>query len=182
MPWKRLMPAILLVLAASSVRTPAVAETTGSDPGGDAAQTVVYLVRHAEKAYAGADPPLSETGRRRAIALADRLAPVGIDRILSTDYRRTRDTVAPLADRIGVAIELYEPARMEELAEALRSGPGGTVLVVGHSNTTPALVSLLGGVPGDPIAEDEYDRLYEVELPSGRTTLERFEVVDVPME
>ena len=33
--------------------------------------------------------------------------------------------------------------------------------MIGHSNTTPALVQLFGGDPGTPIVEkDEYDRLY----------------------
>ncbi|HEX6202017.1 MAG TPA: hypothetical protein VF100_03370, partial [Thermoanaerobaculia bacterium] len=68
---------------------------------------------------------------------------------------------------------IYDPRRLAELAAALRAGEG-TVLVVGHSNTTPELVRLLGGDPGAPIAHDEHDRLYRVDPASGETTLERF--------
>lgn len=43
--------------------------------------------------------------------------------------------------------------------------------MVGHSNTTPELVSILGGEPGPPIDEaSEYDRLYVlVPAPEGDT-------------
>jgi hypothetical protein len=45
--------------------------------------------------------------------------------------------------------------------------------VVGHSNTTTELVTLLGGEPGTEIEESsEYDRLYILTInPSGVTTL-----------
>ena len=45
--------------------------------------------------------------------------------------------------------------------------PEGHSLVVGHSNTTPALVELLRGDPGEPISEIEYDRLYVVAIAPG---------------
>ena len=45
----------------------------------------------------------------------------------------------------------------------------GIIAVSGHSNTTPALVKLLGGEPGVPIEEKtEYDRLYMVVLKNGQ--------------
>jgi broad specificity phosphatase PhoE len=134
---------------------------------------VVYLVRHAEKEN-GDDPALTAAGRARAEALAARLEGRGIERVLATDTRRARETAAPVAKRLGLSVDLYDPGKLPELAAEVRRA-GRSVLVVGHSNTTPALVLALGGEPGPPIAEDEYDRLYRVELAGGATELERID-------
>lgn len=137
----------------------------------------VFLVRHAEKAPEPAsDPGLTPEGRRRASELATLLADAGIDAVWSTDYERTRATAAPLARRLGLQVRLYDPGDLESLAERLRDGSRRS-LVVGHSNTTPALVALLGGEPGPPIDETtEYDRLYVLTLTDGGavTTLLRY--------
>jgi phosphohistidine phosphatase SixA len=124
--------------------------------------TVVYLVRHAEKVPDGTDPALSAAGQVRAQGLASLLAETAIDVIHSTDFRRTRDTAMPLARRLGLSVVLYDPSRPEALVDAIL-GAGGRHLVVGHSNTVPELVVLLGGDGGPPIDEAaEYDRLYVV--------------------
>ena len=133
-------------------------------PTGNAAprDTVIYLVRHAEKVPDGTDPVLSLAGRERARMLANLLEEAAIDAIHSTDFRRTRATAAPLALRLGLPVALYDPARPAALADAIRDA-GGRHLVVGHSNTVPELVELLGGDGGPPIDEaGEYDRLYVV--------------------
>lgn len=127
---------------------------TTPGPSGD-----IYLVRHAEKA-AGDDPGLTEAGRRRAAALSDRLSGADLVRIYSTDTRRTRETAAPTAARTGLEVDIYDPTDLRDLARTLRAAPGD-VLVVGHSDTTPALVERLGGAPGPEIDEArEFDRLY----------------------
>jgi hypothetical protein len=47
----------------------------------------------------------------------------------------------------------------------------GAVLVVGHSNTLPELVRAFGGAPGADIADNEYDRLYQLSVgPGGAVT------------
>lgn len=131
----------------------------------DADPVVVYLVRHAEKAPESEaedprDPPLGEAGRRRAGSLARLLEPAGVTAIYSTELERTRRTAAPLARALGLPVRPYDPRALDALAERLRRRPGRS-LVVGHSNTTPALVALLGGDPGEPIDEPtEFDRLY----------------------
>jgi broad specificity phosphatase PhoE len=144
---------------------------------GAAADTVVYVVRHAEKVTDGPDPALSAAGLARAATLAERLADAGLHAIHSTDYRRTRDTAEPLARRVGLAVRLYDPERPEALAAAIARA-GGRHLVVGHSNTVPELVERLGGDGGAPIDEaNEYDRLYVVIRPDDgpvRTVLHRY--------
>ncbi|MGD2130369.1 MAG: phosphoglycerate mutase family protein [Lysobacterales bacterium] len=137
----------------------------------------IFLVRHAEKELAGngqtgqmlgeSDPALSPAGQERAAELSRILRDAGIQRILSTDYLRTRETASPLASLLKLDIETYSPDRLEELVEPLKSG-GQRTLVVGHSDTVPQLVVLLGGDPGSDIDEaGEYDRLYVVETNKG---------------
>ena len=109
----------------------------------------VFLVRHGEQLEHGKDSKLAPEGIERAARLAEVLRDDNIEHVHSTDYFRTRDTAAPL----GLPLELYDPRDLPALAEKLRSN-GGTHLVVGHSNTTPALVGLLGGEPGPEIDVD----------------------------
>lgn len=122
----------------------------------------VYLVRHAEKTTDKDDPALTEAGQARAEALADLLADKKLTHIHSSDTKRTRDTAAPLAERLGLEVALYNPRDLPAMAAKLKATPGRH-LVVGHSNTTPQLTELLGGDGGTPIVEaTEYDRLYWV--------------------
>jgi phosphohistidine phosphatase SixA len=126
------------------------------------AETRIILVRHGETEPDGTrDPALSAVGRERAERLALMLRDAGVTRILSTGYKRTQGTAAPLARATGLEVEAYEPAGMQALAETLRSATG-VIVVVGHSNTTPEFVRFLGGDPGTAIPETEYDRLYVV--------------------
>jgi probable phosphoglycerate mutase len=148
------------------------------DASAQEASTVVILVRHAERAGPGADPPLTDAGHLRARALATLLADAGATRVLATDYLRTRSTAAPAAARLGVTVETYDPDDLAGLAERLRR-EGGRTLVVGHSNTTPELVARLGGDPGPDMGEDEYDRLYLVVIASdGSVTTTRLRYGD----
>ncbi len=131
--------------------------------------TVVYLVRHAEKVDDSRDPPLSEAGRERAELLADMLRDAGLTHLHSTDLERTRDTAAPIAERSGLEVLLYDQGNLQGFAERLRATPGRH-LVSGHSNTTPELVRLLGGESSD-IPDHEYDRLYVLTIePDGGVT------------
>ena len=133
--------------------------------------TVIYLVRHAEKVSDGSqDPPLSEAGQRRAQTVARMFADAGITAVHTTPTERTRATAAPLAAALGVAPHEYDARDLPALARRL-AGAGGRHLVVGHSNTTPELVRLLGGT-ADPMAETEYGRMYEVVIaPDGVRTV-----------
>jgi phosphohistidine phosphatase SixA len=131
--------------------------------------TTVFLVRHGEKQLEGQDPDLTETGQQRALALARTLRSVPLDAVYSTDTHRTRQTAAPVAEQRSLEIELYDKDDLELLAMKIRRAPG-RYLVVGHSNTTPDLVTRLGGDPGAAIDEaSEFDRLYVLMLhPDGR--------------
>ncbi|MDG1511845.1 MAG: phosphoglycerate mutase family protein [Mariniblastus sp.] len=124
---------------------------------------VVFLVRHAEKVDNSQNPPLSAVGKARAKTLASVLQDSKIQTIHSTDYLRTKKTAAPIAAKLGLKTRLYNAGDLPNFVQNLK-GQGGRHLVVGHSNTTPKLVELLGGDPGSFINDKEYDRLYILNL------------------
>ena len=141
----------------------------------DAATFVI--VRHAEKSTDDPqDPSLSETGKTRAQSLARLLEDAPLSAAYATGFRRTQQTAQPAADAHGVKITIYDaklPATT--FAAQLRAAHAhGTVLVVGHSNTVPDIVSALSGQPVDAMSDDQYDLVYRVGTGSdGRTTLTR---------
>ena len=125
----------------------------------------LILLRHAEKVDDSRDPELSKTGRERAKQLGILMRDTAIQQIHSSDFKRTRDTVAPLAEKRNIEVVKYDPRKLQAFAENLKT-KSGVHLIVGHSNTTPELVELLGGVPGDAIDEaSEFDRLYILTVP-----------------
>jgi broad specificity phosphatase PhoE len=139
------------------------------------ATTTMIFVRHAEKALVPVDNPgLSPEGQARARDLARQLVDAdviaGIDAIYSTPFRRTMETAQPIADALGLEINTYDydpEGDGEAVVDSMvRAHKGKIILVVGHSNTLPAMIADLGAskkVP--PIAENEYDNLYLISIP-----------------
>jgi 2,3-bisphosphoglycerate-dependent phosphoglycerate mutase len=120
--------------------------------------TTVILLRHAEKEADGSkDPELSEAGKKRAERLADVLSKTSIDAIYSTNFKRTENTVAPLAKSKNIAIRYYDGGKMNEVDEMLSKWKGGTIVICGHSNTTPAIVNYLTG------KKEEYKNLNDTD-------------------
>jgi phosphohistidine phosphatase SixA len=121
----------------------------------------VLAVRHADIDLppASADPALNPAGRERAIALARMVGESGASAIFTSQFVRTRQTVEPLAELLGVTPQLTpEPS---EWAESARSGQFGPFLVVaGHSNTVPELLASLGAASPPAIGEREFDNLF----------------------
>jgi Fructose-2,6-bisphosphatase len=142
-----------------------------AEPAGRAAAcTTIIVVRHAEQTDPEAvDPPLSEVGAARAKALAAALEHSGVQAIYVTQYKRTKDTAAPLAALLHVPVTEV-PVDRAKLAEhapllagrILAEHPGGIVLVVGHSNTVPAIVEALAKVKIRAIERTEFDRFIVV--------------------
>lgn len=144
-------------------------------------ETVVLLVRHAEKNVDGTpDPGLSDAGRSRLQALVTRVQPLEISVVYATPFKRTRQTGQAVADAQGVDLVVREftSGNVDEDAlvfrdEILREHRGEVVLVVGHSNTVPPLVEALSGLDAEPMPESEYDRLSTVRIAAdGGTALE----------
>lgn len=124
------------------------------------APMVVYLTRHAEK-MSGPDPELSERGLLRARNIATMLRRSGIGHIYATPFRRAHQTGEALAARLGLAVQSYDPGAQNAFARQLLA-LGGTMLVVGHTDTIPDLIRLLGGEPGMPYLETDFDRVYQL--------------------
>jgi broad specificity phosphatase PhoE len=137
--------------------------------------TTVVLVRHAEKVDASADPLLSDAGQARARALVDALKAHDISAIITTQFKRTQLTAAPLAAHhklTPVVIDAQTPPA--EYARRIREHAGRTVLVVGHSNTVPALITALGGPDIGQIPDPEYDNVFVLRIEAdGSVKLER---------
>ncbi len=152
--------------------SPSAAANETRKRSGDAsgAPLVVLLLRHAEKAGTPKDdPPLTAAGRDRADALARLLADAGVTHLYSSEYRRTRETLQPLASRLSLDIRTLPARRIEAIVEAIQALPPGSVVVLaGHSNTLPSLLRSFG-VTSDGIGrldergfipDDVFDRLY----------------------
>jgi len=124
--------------------------------------TTFILVRHAEKADDGTqNPPLNKEGKLRAEELAELLQNQEITRLYSTPYKRTKETLQPIADQKGLEILSYEPHAKEKwLKQLLKGYPLGCVVVSGHSNTIPVLANiLLGKRVFSQFADDDYSNL-----------------------
>ena len=121
--------------------------------------TMFILVRHAEKGDDGTkDPDLTEAGNTRANKLASILKKSEIDAIYSTAYKRTRNTVAPLATSKEISVADYEAFKTEAIDGMLKKHQGGTVVIAGHSNNIPWIANYL---TGKEIYKDFADTEYE---------------------
>ncbi len=134
---------------------------------------LVLLVRHAEAAAEPrADPPLSPVGEARAAALALALAGVEIRTVIVSPRARTALTGAAIAAARGltpVTVDLAGgiPGHVEGVAAAVRAQPAGApVLVIGHSNTIPAVIAALGGPRLPDLCHGEFSRLFVLHLRS----------------
>ena len=131
--------------------------------------SMIYLIRHGEKAPEEKDPALTPQGTQRARNIAAMLSKTGIAHVFSTPTNRTRQTAQPLAQASGLTVQLYDPKTPQALVAKVKTLTG-PVLVVGHSNTLPELVRLFGGQAGPDIADNEYDRLYQL-IPGPNATV-----------
>lgn len=150
----------LLMLMACSTTPEAVA--------GARTEPAYFVMRHLQKAD-GADPALNAEGAANAQRLAawfeGRAKPAAI--YVSTT-RRARETAAPLAAALGLAAKEYNPADTSALLARVRA-EAGSVLIVGHSNTVPDLVTGLGGTRPVALAETDYGSVWVVARRGGST-------------
>ncbi|WP_299891875.1 histidine phosphatase family protein [uncultured Lacinutrix sp.] len=118
--------------------------------------TTYYFIRHAEKDKSdktNRDPDLIEKGRKRAQKWASYFNKTKLDAVYSTNYLRTKNTAKPTANSKGLETILYDP-RAINYNDFLNNTKGQTVLIVGHSNTTPFFVNKI-------IGEEKYESIDE---------------------
>lgn len=113
--------------------------------------TTFILVRHAEKDLTQStnDPDLSAEGKARATRLSDLLKKTEIAAVYSTPFKRTQQTVGPVAQALSLNVVSYQPMVKEDVDLMIKNHAGKTILVSGHSNTVPNLINYL-------IGEDKY--------------------------
>lgn len=162
------MKSFLIVVFALSFILPTTAqdETISST-------TTYYLIRHAEKDRSDVtnkNPSLNDVGVLRAENWSKVFEKVDFDAVYSTKYYRTLETANPTASAKNLKIQFYDPRNLyaEDFAEATY---GKTVLVVGHSNTTPAFVNaILGEKKYEDIDDNDNSYLFIVTISDDNKT------------
>lgn len=135
-----------------------------------AQKKTIILVRHAEKADAtSVDPDLSPEGKQRADRLMKVVKKYRPGAVYSTDFKRTRDTAAPMAARRKLQVQTYDAKKPSELVDAIMKSKTKRFLIVGHSNTIPGLANLLGKKDlFKNLDESEYGAIWIVRIKDGR--------------
>ena len=130
----------------------------------DQPPTTLILVRHAEKKIVppeNKDPDLSPAGMARAEELARMFSDSGIAAIYATQYKRTQQTVKPLADKLNLSVTQIEAKKTADLVKQIRAqNTGQVIFIAGHNNTVPEIIAAMGGPQLPIIPETEYDNLY----------------------
>ncbi len=153
---RRFLPALALLLAA------------GAAPLAAQQPVTVFVVRHAEKGPETPDPSLTPEGVARAEALARVLAGAGVTHFYASEFKRTRETVAPAAAQAGATPTVVPARDLDGLVSRLRALPAGSrALVASHSNLVHLIAARLSGVQVPELTELDYDRLVVVTLLPG---------------
>ncbi|MGR7814603.1 SixA phosphatase family protein [Lacinutrix undariae] len=106
-----------------------------------------YFIRHAEKDRSdpqNKNPHLNNNGKLRAQNWNTVLSTIEFDAVYSTNYNRTKETAQPTATHNTLALTLYDPNKIDAV-HFMEQNKGKTVLIVGHSNTTPNFVNAIIG-------------------------------------
>ncbi|MCK6551597.1 histidine phosphatase family protein [Myxococcota bacterium] len=156
-------PRRTLLAAALTFATGCATPSTATTETPLSGETTIILVRHAEKRLEPKedDPPLTDAGRARAEELVKAVATFDVKVLYATEYKRTQETIAPLAKALGVEPIIRsskDPAATA--ADIVASHAGRTILVAGHSNTVPDLIAALGGPKDVKIEDGDYDNLF----------------------
>ena len=102
-----------------------------------------FLIRHAEKDRTDTEnknPNLNRKGKLRALKWVELFKNIEFDKIYSTNYYRTLETVMPISKKIKKEILIYNPSKIN-YNKFLLDNKYSKVLVVGHSNTIPGFVN-----------------------------------------
>lgn len=136
--------------------------------------TRFILLRHCEKA-GGDDPDLTSRGKTRAKALVNVLEHDQVDAIYSTPFKRTRETVKPLATQRKLTVQLVEERDEKKLvAKLIQDHKGKSVVLASHVNVIPDLVSTMGIHEPLHMDESDYGDMFIVDIDNaGKATLTR---------
>ncbi len=138
----------------------------------------ILLVRHAEKADATSqDPELSAEGKQRAERLVKRIGKFRPGAFYSTNYKRTRDTLAPLAAKRKKEVQIYDARKPQDLMDQIMKSKTKRFVVAGHSNTVPGLANLISKKELFKNLDDsEYSVIWLLRMKDGKVT--KLELLD----
>ena len=142
-----------------------------------AQEKTILLVRHAEKIDDSQDPELSPQGKERAQRLVKTIGKYKPGGFFSTDFKRTRDTLVPLAAKREKKIEIYDPRKPQELIDTIMKSKTKRFVISGHSNTIPGLANLIAKKEVfRNLNDSEHSVIWLVRLKDGKVT--RLELLD----
>jgi broad specificity phosphatase PhoE len=129
-----------------------------------------YVMRHLNTPQGEQDPDLLPEGKATADRLVQWFQGKPLTAIYVTEFKRSRQTAAPIAAQRGLTVKVYDPANTPALIALVKAEPGA-VLVVGHSNTVPVIVEQLGGEKPAPLTHHDFGDLWTVA--GGKTVREK---------
>lgn len=112
----------------------------------------LYLVRHADAGHrSGGAPdeerPLSGRGEQQACGLVELLGGEPITRLLSSPYRRCRQTLEPLGTHLGLPVDddhrLAEATAVTEVLGLIAELAGTSAALCSHGDVIPDLLDAL---------------------------------------
>ncbi|WP_425418200.1 phosphoglycerate mutase family protein [Oricola indica] len=132
------------------------------------AQEKVFVIRHADKETGKPDPALTDAGRERASNWAEFLINAGIDVVINTDARRSRETGEIIAQSLDAERDEVPVTDLAALMDLMTFDYSEqTVLVVAHTETIPGILGNMGVSETIELAEDDYANLFLVAKPGG---------------
>ena len=155
-----------LVLTVACVMLACSAAKAPDKPESPRLSKTVIMVRHAEKsAYPEKDPELTAAGLRRAAALAEVLEGRGVDLVITSELRRSRETAADIATRSGLrprVVPVNAPggvdAHISEISRLVAQlDPGTTTLVVAHGAFNRVFLAQALNLPIAAFLDDHFD-------------------------
>jgi hypothetical protein len=167
----RLLACLVVLVAGLSAQGagPVIAATAAQD-------TTVVLIRHAERqSLLDSNSPLSAAGQRRAQALVPLLETFHPAVLFVSDLRRTQQTLAPVAAKLGLVPQVWTHEGSDALAQELLAKHRGQVVVVCWHHDLFKKIARGLGVKG-PLpywSLDSYDPLWVVRVTAkGEATFE----------
>ncbi|WBX72362.1 SixA phosphatase family protein [Tenacibaculum retecalamus] len=136
--------------------------------------TTYYLIRHAEKDrtdVTNKNPNLNDKGLERAKKWATYFKDINLDAVYSTNYNRTMQTAKPTVESKGLQVLSYSPRKLFD-KKFQKETKGKTVLIVGHSNTTPFFANkILGKDKYQQIDDNNNANLYIITVNGSKTSV-----------
>jgi phosphohistidine phosphatase SixA len=135
-----LLPIVTLSLSGLMPSCATSQYVTHSMPG---TTTTIVLTRHGDRDNLATN--LNEKGRARAEALVTALSDMKVTAIYCPDFERNLETARPLAEKLGIEINIVPEVMVQVVTTMLTEHPGEVVLWVGNKPNLVKIYSLLGG-------------------------------------